>query len=327
MPLSSRPRRSRTALVPLLGACLMGACLAGAADPAGAAQRGPVCRAPAKPALAKQLTRDLRAALAGRRGTVSLALYDSRTRATCTLSAGRRYESASLVKVLTMEATLLRAEEHHRPLTPWERRDIRPMIRSSDNAAASRLWNDLGHPYLAATLRRAGATRTSLGPYSHWGLTRTTAADQLRLLAALTGRRSFLGPGSRAYGLRLMGEVREDQRWGVSAGMPRGLRAHLKNGWLPRATHGWRVHSIGVFTGGGRAYRIAVLSHDNPSMAYGVRTVERVARAVHRRLNNGRRGALGLTPAAEISGRPDGSAPSSVPAPPGPPGASRAGAP
>ncbi|MBO1335411.1 serine hydrolase [Streptomyces sp. VRA16 Mangrove soil] len=285
---------------------------------AAAADRTPTCRAPKHPALAKQLARDIRAALAHRRGTVSLAVHDDRTKVDCTLAPATRYDSASIVKVLMMEATLRRAENRDRPLTRWERGNVRPMIRSSDNTAASRLWNDLGHPYLAATLHRAGTTRTSLGPYGYWGLTRTTAADQMRLLAALTGPRSFLSAGSRAYGLKLMSEVQKNQRWGVPAGMPRGLRAHLKNGWLPRATHGWRIHSIGAFTGAGRSYRIAVLSHDNPSMKYGVRTVERVAQAVHRALNKGRAAGLGLTPPEEISEIPDGSVPPDAPELPGP---------
>ncbi|MEV3856270.1 serine hydrolase [Streptomyces sp. NPDC050095] len=302
--------------VTLAAAALLGAVLLSAAPTATAAERTPICRAPNNPALAKQLTRDLRAALAKRSGTVSLALYDDRTRASCVLGEGIRYDSASIVKVLIMEATLRRAEAWGRPLTGWERRNIRPMIHSSDNMAASRLWNDVGQPSLAATLNRAGTTRTSLGPYGYWGLTRTTAADQLRLLGALTNPHSFLK--SRSYALKLMGEVRKDQRWGVTAGMPRGLRAHLKNGWLPRATHGWRIHSIGVFTGSGRTYRLAVLSHDNPSMSYGVRTVERVAQAVHRGLNKGRAIARGFTPADEISGRSDGSVPPWAPELPDP---------
>lgn len=304
MPSQRHPRR--TALAVLVGAAL----LAGTPAAAGA-DRKPTCRAPKNPVLAKQLTRDLRAALAGRRGTVSVALSDDRTKATCVLAPGTRYDAASIVKVLMMEATLHRAQQRGRALTDWERRNLGPMIRSSDNAAAGRLWSDLGRTRLTSTLSRARTTRTSLGPYGYWGLTRTTAADQLRLLGVLTGPRSFLK--SRAYGLRLMSEVRKDQRWGVSAGMPRGLRAHLKNGWLPRAEHGWRIHSIGAFTGAGRTYRLAVLSHDNPSMAYGVRTVERVAQAVHRNLNKGRAVARGYTPASGISGRSDGSVPPDAP--------------
>ncbi|MER5944513.1 serine hydrolase [Streptomyces sp. NPDC001904] len=278
-----------------------------------AAPRTPACRAARHPALAGQLTRDLRTALAGRRGTVSLAVHDDRTGLDCTLTPRTRYDAASLVKVLMMEATLRRAQSRGRGPTAWERDNLGPMIRRSDNAAAGRLWNDLGRTRLGTTLTQAGATRTVLGPYGYWGLTRTTAADQLRLLGKLTARRSFLTATSRAYGLKLMSEVRKNQRWGVPAGMPRGLRAHLKNGWLPRATHGWRIHSIGAFTGQGRTYRIAVLSHDNPSMAYGVRTVERVAQAVHRTLNKGRAGGIGLTPPDEISEQSDGSVPQDAP--------------
>ncbi|MYT70444.1 MULTISPECIES: serine hydrolase [unclassified Streptomyces] len=278
-----------------------------------AAAATPTCRAAKHPALARQLTRDLKTALAGRRGSVSLAVHDDRTKLDCTLTPRTRYDAASLVKVLMMEATLRRAQSRGRGPTAWERGNLAPMIRKSDNTAASRLWNDLGRTRLGTTLTQAGATRTVLGPRGYWGLTRTTAADQLRLLDKLTARRSFLSATSRAYGLKLMSEVRKNQRWGVPAGMPRGVRAHLKNGWLPRATHGWRVHSIGVFTGQGRTYRIAVLSHDNPSMAYGVRTVERVAQAVHRTLNKGRAAGIGLTPPDEISEQSDGSVPQDAP--------------
>ncbi len=59
----------------------------------------------------------------------------------------------------------------------------------------------------------------------------------------------------------------------------------MKNGWLPRATHGWRIHSIGAFTWSRGWYTIVVLSMDNPTMAYGITTVETIARAIHHDLN------------------------------------------
>ncbi|MFF1375334.1 serine hydrolase [Streptomyces sp. NPDC058308] len=255
------------------------------------------------------MSRDIRAALSSRRGTVSVSVRDTRTGLVCDLASRRRYDSASVVKVLVMEAALRRAQEWGRGLTDWERRKIRPMITVSDNNATGRLWSDLGRSRLSRFLRRVGTTATTLGSYGRWGLTRTTAVDQLRLLGALTEARGVLGPGSRAYGLRQLADVRRDQRWGVPAGVPLGIRAHLKNGWLPRAAHGWRVHSVGAFTGDGRTYRIVVLSHDNPSMSYGVRTIERIAQAVHRGLNKGRALSQGFTPESEISEVPDGSAP------------------
>ncbi|MCX4667930.1 class A beta-lactamase-related serine hydrolase [Streptomyces sp. NBC_01381] len=281
---------------------------------ASTAQRAASCTARSDPALAAQLSRDIRAVLAARRGTVSVAVHDPGTGLNCALADRQRYDTASIAKVMIMEAALRRAQDWRRGLTAWERGRIRPMIIRSDNTAARRLWDDLGMSYIARYLRRAGTTDTTLNPYGFWGLTRTTAADQLRLLGVLTTARatSLLSPASRAYGLKQLNEVRRDQRWGVPAGMPRGTKAHLKNGWLPRSTHGWRVHSVGAFTAAesaGRTYRIVVLSHDNPTMKYGVRTIERVAQAVHRALNKGRAAGQWLTPEGEISEVPDGSAP------------------
>ncbi|CAM5226327.1 hypothetical protein SALBM135S_10096 [Streptomyces alboniger] len=311
-----RPSRRRSVLAAALATALLTPVPATAADAGrlqgtgtGTGAGAALCSADRDRTLAARMTQDIRAALANRAGTVSIALYDTRTGLVCRLANHRRYDAASIAKVLMMEATLRRAQDWRRGLTAWERAKIRPMITHSDNEAARRLWADLGHAYLKRFLHIAGTTRTTPGSYGYWGLTTTTAADQLRLLGALATDRGVLGPRARAYGLRQMADIRRDQRWGVPAGMPHGLRAHLKNGWLPRAKHGWRVHSIGAFTGAGRAYRMAVLSHDNPSMAYGVRTVERVAQAVHRNLNRGRAIGQDFTPESEISEVPDGSAP------------------
>ncbi|MFI7317328.1 serine hydrolase [Streptomyces venezuelae] len=305
-------RKPRAAFAAALATVLLAPIPVTAAE-AGRPQRGgraALCTAGQDRALAARMSKDIRAALSSRAGSVSVSVHDTRTGLACDLAEDRRYDAASVTKVLMMEAALRRAQEWGRDLTAWERRHIRPMITTSDNNAAGRLWNDLGHAYLSRFLRRVGTTATTPGPYGRWGLTRTSAADQMRLLGVLTGAgraRDVLKEQARAYGLRQMADVRRDQRWGVPAGMPSGVRAHLKNGWLPRATLGWRVHSVGVFNGGGRTYRIVVLSHGNPSMAYGVRTIERVAQAVHRGLNKGRSAVQGLTPESEISEVPDGS--------------------
>ncbi|MFF8658772.1 serine hydrolase [Streptomyces huasconensis] len=303
--------RCRSMIAAALTTALLSPIPAAAAD-ASDQQGAALCTADRDHPLAARVSQDIRAALSSRAGSVSVAVHDTRTGLVCELASHRQYDAASLAKVLMMEGALRRAQEWGRGLTAWEHRRIRPMITRSDNPAAGQLWSNLGRPYLSRFLRRVGTTATVLGPYGYWGLTRTTAADQQRLLGVLTDApdvRGLLRPNARAYGLRQMADVRSDQRWGVPAGMPRGIRAHLKNGWLPRTAHGWRVHSAGVFTGGGRTYRIVVLSHGNPSMAYGVRTVERVAHAVHRALHKGRAIAQGFTPESEISEVPDGWAP------------------
>ena len=88
----------------------------------------------------------------------------------------------------------------------------------------------------------------------------------------------MLTTASRDYVLGLMARVVSYERWGVPAGAPTDVTVHVKNGWLPQPTHGWRINSIGSFSGHGKDYMIVVLTDDNPTMAYGVEH-----RAGHRR--------------------------------------------
>lgn len=95
----------------------------------------------------------------------------------------------------------------------------------------------------------------------------------------------MLSDKARAYELGLMRKVVPSQRWGTPAGAPASATVQLKNGWLRRTTHGWRVHSIGAFTGRGHDYALSVLTQDNRTMNDGVHTIQAVARAVHKDLN------------------------------------------
>ncbi len=264
------------------------------------------CRSKDHPEIAERLGARIRAALAGRAGTVSVAVADHGRGLRCALAADRRYDSASVVKATVLGALLRRAADEHRAPTAAERSLAHAMITRSDNRAASTLWRSLGRERLARFAERAGMSRTVLGPGGYWGLTQITAHDQLELLARFTRHNDLLPDRARAYALRLLREVVPAQGWGTPAGCPHGVTAHVKNGWLPRHGRFWRVHSIGAFEGPGRSYTIVVLTRDTPSMAYGVTTIERVARAVHRTLNPGMRAAIGDDAA--------GAAPGGVPA-------------
>ncbi|KQX53466.1 hypothetical protein ASE09_09865 [Streptomyces sp. Root66D1] len=298
-------RRPRLPTWALLGA-LLGASATTWPWPAEAHRAAALCTSTREPALALRLSQDIAAVLKGRDGTVSVAVHDPARELRCRLDDTLAYDSASVAKVLIMQAVLGRAEELGRAPTRLEARRMKAMITRSDNTAASDLWQGLSRARLNRVLREAGAQDTVLGHDRYWGLTRTTARDQLALLAAVS---------RRAEAMNLMGQVAHDQAWGVSAGAPRTVKVHLKNGWLPRATHAWRVHSIGIARpaspapGGALDYRIALLSHDNPTMRYGVRTLEGIALVVHRALSGGGTAARGFTPPEKISETPDGSAP------------------
>lgn len=196
------------------------------------------------------------------------------------------YDTASIIKVDILATLLLQAQDAGRHLTAKERALAEPMIRHSDNTAANALWRKIGRaPGLEAANKRLGLTETKGGTGTRWGLTRTTASDQIRLLGAVfgTGGTSHadsvaLNDASRTYIRTLMGDVASDQAWGVSAAAGSGWA--LKNGWLQRSTSGlWDVNSVGEITTNGHHYLVAVLSNGSASMEDGVSLVERTARA------------------------------------------------
>jgi len=254
---------------------------------AAAAASASFCTAPAAhKALAARLSRDITKALAGRRGLHAVTVHDRVTGLTCRLSEGHRFDSASVVKATILAALLRWHQETGRPLSDREKHLATLMITRSDNDAATALWNEVGLARLQHFLDLAKMTETQLNREGYWGLTQITARDELTLLRLLTSSNSVLSASSRKYQLGLMARVIPAQRWGVPAGAPRYVTVYVKNGWLP-LSDGWHINSIGAFIGHGRDYMMVVLSDGNPTMDYGVTTVEAVAEAVHRDLNPG----------------------------------------
>ncbi|WOX09836.1 serine hydrolase [Streptomyces sp. N50] len=274
-------RRARTVAVGV-GAGLLIPVLA-AATPAAAATPTVSCTS-AKAGLAAKLKKDITAALATRKGTVAVGLYDRTTNTTCTLRATSAYDSASTVKVTVLATLLWDAKKHNRLLTSRETTLTKAMITKSDNDATSTLWKQLGLTKIKGFLAAAGMTQTKPGANNYWGLTQETVTDEQKLLKLVTAKNTVLSDNSRAYILKLMNQVISSQRWGTPSGAPSTVTVHVKNGWLQRSTHGWRVHSLGTFSGGGHDYMMSVLTQDNSTMSYGITTIQGVAKAIHKDL-------------------------------------------
>ncbi|WP_392669133.1 serine hydrolase [Streptomyces sp. LN785] len=280
---------SVTAVI-LAGTAAGGMCLAGRSpDPAhrsvasvsSAASASPAAASP-DPAVTSEepevdLDAELAAAVAPLAGDsdVSVAVLDSDS-GTGAVYGKRTYATASIVKVDILATLLLRAQDDGRKLTAYERGRAVTMIENSDNDAATALMRVIGGASaLDAANRRFGLTGTTAA--TAWGLTRTTSADQLMLLRTVFGTESELTADSRAYLQGLMGQVSAGQHWGVSAA---GGDWALKNGWMPRSSTGlWDINSIGRVKAAGRTYLVAVLSSGQPTMAAGIRRVEKVAKA------------------------------------------------
>lgn len=282
-------------LVIALCASLTGLTRSHAATTAATSAAPPVCASASHPALAARLSKRILAALAGRSSVAGLTVDDRVTKLTCTYHPYWHFDSASVVKVTILSALLRKLQQEHRSLTAGQRELATQMITVSDNDAASALWAQTGRPSLQHFLDLAGMNETELGPGGYWGLTLITAHDELTLLKLLTSKNSVLTTASRDYVLGLMARVVSYERWGVPAGAPTDVTVHVKNGWLPLPSHGWRINSIGSFSGHGKNYMIVVLTDDNPTMAYGVAAVQDVAEVINHALNPG---AASVIPAA-----------------------------
>ena len=234
--------------------------------------------------------------LAGRAGPVLAAVYDLRTGRTWHLGQGGPQAEASVVKLDVLETLLSeRGQGDGTGLSASEQTLAEQMIEDSDNDAATSLWYAVGG---AARIRsfnaRAGLTGTTPSScvvcpgfaWPGWGLTTTTADDQIALLRQLATPGSVLTKAAREYAVSLMRDVTPSQRWGVSGGVPAQVAVALKDGWLPLRGTGsdWQVNSVGWVSGGGRNYLMAVLSTGNPSQQYGIDTIDRLAAMVWQHL-------------------------------------------
>jgi len=241
---------------------------------------------PAVPRIdAGRLTRALDRRLAGWPGRITATVADLATGRTFRYRRGERMITASTVKVEILMGLLL--------TTPWRgldaelRRMADAMIRASDNRATDRLWEQLGYAAglnrvsWALGLRHTGAVDGICVDLYCWGVVRTTADDQVRLMRLLAAGGGPLAPADRAVVLALMRRVVPGQRWGVSAGACPGDTVAVKNGWMRRVHNRlWVIDTVGLITGRGHRYAVAVLSEGSRTMSEGVARVEQVTRTI-----------------------------------------------
>lgn len=216
--------------------------------------------------------------LNGTEQNVSIAIYSPTTGQTYRLtraSHGHKFHTASTVKVGVMTALLL---DNNGQLNDTENELAQAMIENSDNDATSTLFEDYigGKSGLQKVYDQVGMDHTTVS--SEWGLTTTTAADQVKLLNNIFYKSSLLSADERQQIYSLMDNVEEDQSWGTSAG---AASYQLKNGWLDYGSDQWIVNSIGHVTlKNGTDYTIAVYTDGSSTMQDGETLIENLAKAM-----------------------------------------------
>jgi hypothetical protein len=212
----------------------------------------------------------------GRRGTVSFAVRTSDGRFYGE-AADRAVRSASVLKAMLLTAYLNHPSVRHRALRNADRELLSPMIRRSDNDAATTVRNFVQDWRLKRLARRAGMTRFRTAPI--WGNCQITARDQTRYFLKID---RLIPRRHRIYALGLLRTVVPSQRWGVGRVKPRGWRLYFKGGW--GSGTGAVDHQVALLRRGAQRVSVAVLTTAQGTHEYGKRTLEGVFRRLLRGL-------------------------------------------
>jgi hypothetical protein len=224
----------------------------------------------------------------------SVAVTDVATGATVTAGASSGMVTASVVKLQLLETLLLQHQRAGTTLTDDEVATVTSMIENSSNdAAEATFWDVGGRDAVVDYEHRLGLStaKTVPGSDDYWGLTDTSASQQLVLLQNLVAANSPLDKANRTFALSLLRDVEADQRWGVPVVADTGSAAAVKNGWLSVTEDSdlWTVNSDGIVTVDGRLVLISVMTQHNQSMSDGVARVEQLSRVAVRALTAIRR--------------------------------------
>ncbi len=213
--------------------------------------------------------------LRGRSGRTAFAVVDSEGRMSG-LHVHWTFVSASVVKAMLLVAYLRRLDQrgqHH--VDSYSDSFLYPMINVSDNSAATTTWSIVGDGGLYAVAHAAGMTDFSISGI--WANAQISAADQAKFFFEMDSLlpREFVG-----YARNLLSTIAGYESWGIpTVTRPRGYRVFFKGGWRGTGL-GQLVHQVARLEGHRRTFSIAILTDGDPSMGYGIDTIQGVTRTL-----------------------------------------------
>ena len=213
----------------------------------------------------------------GRAGRKAFAVVDSEGRLSG-VNVHWTFPTASVVKAMLLVAYLRRLDAHgqHR-VDAYSNSFLYPMIHVSDNNAATQCWSIVGDSGLYAIAREAGMTDFSVSGL--WGTALLSPADQARYFFEMDSLipHEFVG-----YARFLLSTIAASQSWGIPViARPLGYQTFFKDGSEPTGL-GQLVHQVDRLEGHHRQLAIAVMTDGDPTMQYGIDTIQGVAAALLR---------------------------------------------
>jgi hypothetical protein len=188
------------------------------------------------------------------------------------------FNTASVVKAMLLVAYLRRLDARgQRSVDSFSNSFLYPMIHISDNNAATQCWSIVGDSGLYAIARAAGMTDFSVT--GSWGTAMLSPADQAHYFFEMDSLipRQFVG-----YARFLLSTIAASQSWGIPViARPLGYQTFFKDGSEPTGL-GQLVHQVDRLEGHHRRLAIAVMTDGDPTMQYGIDTIQGVAAALLR---------------------------------------------
>src|SRR3954465_1974856 len=183
----------------------------------------------------------------------------------------RTFVSASVIKAMILVAYLRKVDAAHRRPGSSDRAVLHPMIHVSDNHAATVAQSRVGNARIHTVARKAGMTDFSLSGI--WASAHFSAADQAKFFFK---QDSLIPKQFRRYARSLLSHISGAQSWGIPhVARADGWHVFFKGGW--RGTgRGQLVHQIARLEQGHTKFAMAVMTDGDPSMGYGITTIQGV---------------------------------------------------
>lgn len=203
-------------------------------------------------------------------------------------NSNERFYTASIVKVAVATLLLHTVRENGESLDEDDLESLRSMIEDSDNEDTTYLLDEKagGLTALQTMFDRLNMNDTKVDEES-WGLTQTTASDQIKLLRTVFEPSDYLTTEEQEQIQELMRNVSDEQRFGIGV---LSDNVALKNGWLndekEDGSETWIVNSIGQIPSNNTQYLMVILSADNDTMESGETLLARLTKVSDGILNS-----------------------------------------